>query len=57
MAVNCSAEEIKKAYRKKSLVHHPDKKGDPEKFKEINNAKEILSDNMRRFSYDFFGTV
>jgi len=46
LAVNCSAREITKAFRKKSLVHHPDKGGDPEMFKKIN-----------RKTYDEFGIV
>jgi len=35
---------IKKAFRKMAMTHHPDKGGDPEKFKEISKAYEILSD-------------
>jgi DnaJ family protein B protein 4 len=50
---NASAEEIKKAYRKLSLKYHPDKtKGDDSKFKEINEAYSILSDNDQRQEYD-----
>ena len=33
-----SEEEVKKAYRKQAMKHHPDKGGDPEKFKEIQGA-------------------
>jgi DnaJ family protein A protein 2 len=36
--------EIKKAYRKKALKEHPDKGGDPEKFKEISKAYDTLMD-------------
>jgi DnaJ family protein A protein 2 len=36
--------ELKKAYRKKALKEHPDKGGDPEKFKDIQKAYETLSD-------------
>ncbi|MDD4409802.1 MAG: molecular chaperone DnaJ [Candidatus Pacebacteria bacterium] len=55
---NSSPEEIKKAYRKLAHEMHPDKKGgDEEKFKEINEAYQVLSDNDKRSQYDKFGTV
>ncbi|KAM0787366.1 hypothetical protein ACM66B_003452 [Microbotryomycetes sp. NB124-2] len=44
--------EIKKAYRKQSLLHHPDKGGSEEKFKEIGLAYAILSDPQRRRKFD-----
>lgn len=47
--------EIKKAFRKLALVHHPDKGGDIEKFKDIQKAYEILSDDNRRQMYDATG--
>jgi DnaJ-class molecular chaperone len=47
--------EIKSAYRKLALIHHPDKNGDPIKFKEINNAYNILSDPTSKQNYDCFG--
>ncbi len=53
-----STEEIKKAYRKKALEFHPDrnKSADAEsKFKEINEAYEILSNPQKRQNYDQFG--
>lgn len=50
-----SAEEIKKAYRKKALEHHPDRGGDQEEFKKINEAYQILSDPQKRSQYDQFG--
>lgn len=51
----CSESEIKKAYRKLSRLHHPDKGGDEHKFKEINAAYEILSDAEQRAKYDKYG--
>jgi len=53
---NASDDEIKKAFRKLSLIHHPDKGGDPEKFKVINHAYEVLSDSDRRRVYDQTGS-
>ena len=48
-------EEIKKAFRKKAIEHHPDKGGDETKFKEISEAYETLSDESKRSDYDRFG--
>merc|ERR1719226_52490 len=50
-----SEPEIKKAYRKLAVKHHPDKGGDPEKFKEITRAYEVLSDPEKREKYNRFG--
>jgi len=52
---NASADEIKKAFRKKALKAHPDKGGDPEHFKEISMAYEALSDPEKRKLYDKYG--
>jgi molecular chaperone DnaJ len=51
-----SDDEIKKAFRKKAIEHHPDKAGgDETKFKEINEAYEVLKDDRKRQRYDQFG--
>jgi len=52
---NCSAEQIKKQYRKMAAKHHPDKGGDIEKFKECQKAYEVLSDPEKRQLYDRYG--
>lgn len=55
---SASAEEIKRAYRKLAHQHHPDKSnGEAEKFKEINEAYQVLSNPQKRAQYDQFGTV
>lgn len=54
---NATQDDIKKAYRKLAVKHHPDKGGDPEKFKEISAAYEILSDDQKRSNFDQFGTA
>jgi molecular chaperone DnaJ len=51
-----SADEIKKAFRKLAVKYHPDKEGgDETKFKEINEAYEVLKDDSKRQRYDQFG--
>jgi molecular chaperone DnaJ len=52
---SASADEIKKAFRRAAVEHHPDKGGDEAKFKEINEAYEILKDPSKRQRYDQFG--
>lgn len=51
-----SADEIKKAFRRKAIEFHPDKQGgDEAKFKEVNEAYEILKDPSKKQRYDQFG--
>ena len=51
-----NAEEIKKAFRKMAHQHHPDKKGgDEAKFKELNEAFQVVGDETKRKQYDQFG--
>lgn len=54
---NADADQIKKAFRKLAREHHPDAGGDEAKFKEINEAYEVLSDEKKRNLYDQYGTA
>jgi len=54
---NASNEEIKEAYYRLAHKYHPDKGGDPQKFKEINEAYRVLSDPEKRKQYDTYGRV
>ncbi len=55
---NASKEEIKKAFHKQAHKFHPDKNnGDDSKFKEANEAYQVLSDDKKRSSYDQFGNA
>ena len=50
-----SADEIKKAFRRAAIEHHPDRGGDETKFKKVNEAYEVLKDQDKRKRYDQFG--
>ena len=55
---NASDEDIKKAFRKLAMEYHPDRNkraGAAEKFKEINEAYQVLSDSQKRSAYDRYG--
>ncbi len=57
VAKSASQDEIKKAFRKLAHQHHPDKEGgDEAKFKEANEAYQVLSDEGKRKKYDQFGS-
>ncbi|MCB9976447.1 MAG: molecular chaperone DnaJ [Rhodospirillales bacterium] len=56
---DASSEDIKKAYRKLAMQHHPDRNKDnpkaEEKFKEVNQAYDVLKDEQKRAAYDRYG--
>ena len=54
---NASKDEVKRAYRKLAHKYHPDKQGgDEKKFKEINEAYQVLGDEQKKAQYDQFGS-
>lgn len=52
LSAGASKDDVKKAYKKMAIQHHPDKGGDPEVFKEISNAYQVLSDDQKKGEYD-----
>lgn len=52
-----SVEEIRKAYKEQAKLKHPDRGGDPEEFKKVQEAHEILTDEQRRRMYDMTGST
>lgn len=54
---SASKEDVKKAFRKLAHKYHPDKGGSEEKFKELNEAYQVLSDDKKRAEYDRYGRV
>ena len=55
---NASQDDIKKAFRKLAHQYHPDKQGgNADKFKEVNEAYSVLSDESKRKQYDTFGSA
>lgn len=54
---NASADDVKKAFKKAAMQHHPDRPGGNEaKFKEVNEAHQVLSDAEKRQRYDSYGS-
>ena len=55
---NATKDDVKRAFRRLAHKYHPDKKsGDEQKFKEVNEAYQILSDDKKRSEYDAYGRV
>ena len=57
LSKNADTAEIRTAYKQLAKEHHPDKGGDPEKFKELSEAHEVLSNTERRQLYDQTGSI
>jgi DnaJ-class molecular chaperone len=55
--IDASDKDIKIAYRKLAMKHHPDKGGDPEQFKQVSQAYETLSNSQKKQQYDNFGSM
>lgn len=54
LSVNATQEQIKEAYKKLAMKHHPDKGGDQSKFQEVSLVYKTLSDPFKRREYDMF---
>jgi DnaJ-class molecular chaperone len=57
VARDATAIDIKKAYRRLAMEHHPDKGGDADAFRHLNEAYVVLSDPIKRNEYDVFGRI
>lgn len=54
---NTNETDLKKAYKSKAMKHHPDRGGDEAKFKELNEAYDVLKDPQKKAAYDRYGTT
>jgi curved DNA-binding protein len=54
---NTNENDLKKAYKTKAMKHHPDRGGDEAKFKELNEAYDVLKDPQKKAAYDRYGTT
>jgi len=54
---DATQEDVKRAYRRQAMEHHPDKGGDANKFKDVNEAYSVLSDEAKRYEYDVCGQL
>jgi DnaJ-class molecular chaperone len=54
---NASGKDVKNAFKKKAMQYHPDRGGNEEQFKEINEAYDVLKDPQKKSMYDQFGTA
>ncbi len=54
VAEDATPDEIKKTFRKAAVKHHPDRWGSKEKFQEVNEAYQVLSDQQKRQQYDMY---
>ena len=54
---NASQSDIKRAFKKQAMKHHPDKGGDPKQFQQLNEAYEVLGNEQKKRQYDMFGTT
>lgn len=57
LSKSASQDDVKRSFRELAHKHHPDKGGDAEKFKEINEAYQVLGNPEKRKQYDQFGTT
>ena len=55
LSKGADTKDVKRAYKKATLKHHPDKGGNPEEFKKVQEAYEVLSDDNKRQAYDKYG--